>query len=51
MSPHLTIYQYQLTAVLSVTHRTTGIILSSYAMLLGLGEVTMICSHNTEAEK
>lgn len=37
MSPHLTIYQVQLTAGLSLTHRTTGIILSSYAMVLGLG--------------
>ncbi|XP_031833157.1 succinate dehydrogenase cytochrome b560 subunit, mitochondrial [Nomia melanderi] len=37
MSPHLTIYQIQLTAFLSITHRTTGMILSSYAMLLGLG--------------
>ncbi|XP_043598332.1 succinate dehydrogenase cytochrome b560 subunit, mitochondrial-like [Bombus pyrosoma] len=37
MSPHLTIYQIQLTAFLSITHRTTGMILSSYAMLLGIG--------------
>ncbi|XP_043257618.1 succinate dehydrogenase cytochrome b560 subunit, mitochondrial-like [Colletes gigas] len=37
MSPHLTIYQIQLTSFLSITHRTTGLILSSYAMLLGLG--------------
>ncbi|KAL6262416.1 hypothetical protein P5V15_007503 [Pogonomyrmex californicus] len=37
LSPHLTIYEYQLTAVLSITHRTTGIILASYAMFLGLG--------------
>ncbi|CAL7933361.1 unnamed protein product [Xylocopa violacea] len=37
MSPHLTIYQIQLTSFLSITHRTTGMILSSYAMLLGLG--------------
>ncbi|KAJ8688480.1 hypothetical protein QAD02_024275 [Eretmocerus hayati] len=37
MSPHLTIYELQLTSMLSVTHRATGIILSSYAMILGLG--------------
>ncbi|XP_018301933.1 succinate dehydrogenase cytochrome b560 subunit, mitochondrial [Mycetomoellerius zeteki] len=37
LSPHLTIYQVQLTALLSVTHRTTGIMLASYAMFLGLG--------------
>ncbi|CAK9817356.1 Succinate dehydrogenase cytochrome b560 subunit, mitochondrial [Anthophora quadrimaculata] len=37
MSPHLTIYQIQLTSALSISHRTTGMILSGYAMLLGLG--------------
>nr|XP_012139786.1 PREDICTED: succinate dehydrogenase cytochrome b560 subunit, mitochondrial-like [Megachile rotundata] len=37
MSPHLTIYQVQLTSLLSITHRTTGIILSTYAMVFGLG--------------
>ncbi|XP_012274192.1 succinate dehydrogenase cytochrome b560 subunit, mitochondrial [Orussus abietinus] len=37
MSPHLTIYQVQLTALLSITHRATGMVLSSYAMLFGLG--------------
>lgn len=37
MSPHLTIYQPQLTSMLSLTHRTTGIILASYAMALGFG--------------
>ena len=41
MSPHLTIYQIQLTSVLSVTHRTTGIILSTYAMALGLGTLVI----------
>lgn len=39
MSPHLSIYQIQLTAFLSITHRTTGMILSSYAMLLGIGKI------------
>ncbi|XP_011161319.1 succinate dehydrogenase cytochrome b560 subunit, mitochondrial [Solenopsis invicta] len=37
LSPHLSIYQVQLTTVLSITHRTTGIMLASYAMFLGLG--------------
>lgn len=37
LSPHLSIYQIQLTAFLSITHRTTGIILASYGMFLGLG--------------
>lgn len=39
MSPHLTIYEVQLTALLSITHRTTGIMLASYAMFLGLGKI------------
>jgi len=43
MSPHLTIYQVQLTSLLSVTHRTTGIILASYAMFLGLGKINLMC--------
>lgn len=43
MSPHLTIYQPQLTSLLSVTHRTTGIILASYAMFLGLGKTQYMC--------
>ncbi|EZA55187.1 Succinate dehydrogenase cytochrome b560 subunit, mitochondrial [Ooceraea biroi] len=37
MSPHLQIYQIQLTWVLSITHRSTGMMLSSYAIFLGLG--------------
>lgn len=41
MSPHLTIYQVQLTALLSITHRTTGIILSGYAMVLGLSNFVL----------
>ncbi|KZC05755.1 Succinate dehydrogenase cytochrome b560 subunit, mitochondrial, partial [Dufourea novaeangliae] len=41
MSPHLTIYQLQLTSVLSVSHRTTGIILSTYAVALGLGTLVI----------
>jgi len=39
LSPHLSIYQPQLTWVLSGTHRTTGIMLASYAMFLGLGKM------------
>ncbi|KAL0101403.1 hypothetical protein PUN28_018910 [Cardiocondyla obscurior] len=37
LSPHMTIYKFELPAILSITHRTTGIMLSSYAMFLGLG--------------
>ncbi|XP_033220363.1 succinate dehydrogenase cytochrome b560 subunit, mitochondrial-like [Belonocnema kinseyi] len=37
MSPHLTIYQLQLTSALSLSHRTTGIILATYAISLSFG--------------
>lgn len=45
LSPHLTIYQVQLTSMLSVTHRATGIILSSYAIILGLGNYKYFYLH------
>ncbi|XP_044019166.1 succinate dehydrogenase cytochrome b560 subunit, mitochondrial-like [Aphidius gifuensis] len=35
MSPHLTIYKPQLTTILSITHRGTGIALSLYALGIG----------------
>ena len=35
ISPHLTIYKFQLTSMLSITHRATGLIQS--AMLTGVG--------------
>jgi len=34
ISPHLSIYKFQLTSVLSITHRFTGIILTGYAAAL-----------------
>ncbi|KAL1399924.1 hypothetical protein pipiens_007850 [Culex pipiens pipiens] len=40
-SPHLTIYSFQLTAVLSITHRMTGMALAGYATALGLGALAM----------
>lgn len=36
MSPHLTIYQPQLTSLLSVTHRGTGMVLTAGVWALGL---------------
>ncbi|XP_049853886.1 succinate dehydrogenase cytochrome b560 subunit, mitochondrial isoform X1 [Schistocerca gregaria] len=36
-SPHLTIYKMQLTSMLSITHRMTGLALSFYMTTLGLG--------------
>ncbi|PZC86816.1 succinate dehydrogenase cytochrome b560 subunit, mitochondrial-like [Helicoverpa zea] len=41
MSPHLTIYAPQLTSILSITHRTTGIILSGYFSVLGIGALVL----------
>jgi succinate dehydrogenase (ubiquinone) cytochrome b560 subunit len=35
MSPHLTIYKPQLTSILSITHRGTGVALSSITAGLG----------------
>lgn len=31
LSPHLSIYKFQLTSVLSISHRATGICLSSFS--------------------
>ncbi|CAH1636605.1 unnamed protein product [Spodoptera littoralis] len=41
MSPHLSIYAPQLTSILSVTHRATGIILSGYFGVLGIGALVL----------
>jgi len=35
MSPHLTIYKFQLTSILSITHRGTGVALSGITAGLG----------------
>ncbi|KAL7300939.1 hypothetical protein TKK_0006220 [Trichogramma kaykai] len=37
MSPHLTIYKPQMTSVMSIATRATGIILASYTWILGIG--------------
>jgi succinate dehydrogenase / fumarate reductase cytochrome b subunit len=34
LSPHLQIYRWQLTSVLSITHRATGVFLAAGALLL-----------------
>lgn len=41
LSPHLTIYKFQLPAVLSITHRGTGIALATYVSALGIG--ALVC--------
>ncbi|XP_041979734.1 succinate dehydrogenase cytochrome b560 subunit, mitochondrial-like [Aricia agestis] len=41
LSPHLTIYKFQLPAVLSITHRASGMMLSGYATVLGIGALTL----------
>ncbi|XP_058978542.1 succinate dehydrogenase cytochrome b560 subunit, mitochondrial-like [Musca domestica] len=40
MSPHLTIYKPQLTSMLSITHRGTGIALTAGVWALGLAALT-----------
>ncbi|EDW84193.2 uncharacterized protein Dwil_GK13274 [Drosophila willistoni] len=44
VSPHLTIYQPQLTSILSITHRGTGMALGVGVWALGLG--ALISSHD-----
>lgn len=41
LSPHLTVYKFQITSVLSITHRFTGLALTGYATVLGLGALLM----------
>lgn len=38
-SPHLTIYKPQLTSMLSITHRGTGVALTGYAAIFGLAAI------------
>lgn len=40
-SPHLTIYAPQLTSMLSITHRMTGMALAGYATMMGLGALAL----------
>ncbi|KAJ3665843.1 hypothetical protein Zmor_001311 [Zophobas morio] len=40
-SPHLTIYAPQLTSMLSISHRATGMILAGYTIMWGLGAVVL----------
>ncbi|XP_022920632.1 uncharacterized protein [Onthophagus taurus] len=44
LSPHLLIYKPQLTAMLSITHRATGMALGFYLVCLSVG--TMLTSHD-----
>ncbi|KAL1492000.1 hypothetical protein ABEB36_012510 [Hypothenemus hampei] len=42
-SPHLTIYRPQLTAMLSISHRATGIMLAGYIVLFSAAAVYLEC--------
>lgn len=49
MSPHITIYKFELPALMSISHRATGMILASYAAMLGFGRFNIysdICIFN-----
>lgn len=37
VSPHLTIYKFQITSVLSITHRATGLALSGLTSAFAIG--------------
>lgn len=41
LSPHLTIYKPQVTSMLSITHRMTGMALTGYAVVLGVGALVL----------
>ncbi|XP_063362838.1 succinate dehydrogenase cytochrome b560 subunit, mitochondrial-like [Cydia amplana] len=41
LSPHITIYSFPLPAILSITHRATGIMLSGYTTVLGVGALAL----------
>jgi len=41
-SPHLTIYKMQLTAVMSVSHRATGMALGGIVTMWGMGKFTCV---------
>lgn len=44
-SPHLTIYKPQLTSMLSLTHRATGMALGGIITVSGIGKVTSTALH------
>lgn len=46
-SPHLTIYKPQLTSMLSITHRGTGIALTGYAAIFAVSALT--CTSGPDA--
>ncbi|KAG8230602.1 hypothetical protein J437_LFUL004515 [Ladona fulva] len=41
LSPHLTIYKPQLTSLLSLSHRATGMIMSGYMYAFGIGVLAL----------
>lgn len=41
MSPHITIYKFPLPAVLSITHRCTGMALTGYMAAFGIGALVL----------
>lgn len=41
LSPHMTIYSFPLPAIMSITHRATGIMLSGYVTVLGVGALAL----------
>jgi len=50
ISPHLQIYKPQLTSLLSITHRATGVFLSLGALLLGYWLLSVAAGPDTYAK-
>ncbi|XP_059609003.1 succinate dehydrogenase cytochrome b560 subunit, mitochondrial-like [Phlebotomus argentipes] len=44
LSPHITIYKFELPANLSITHRITGMALATYMAAFGIG--ALVCPHD-----
>ena len=49
LSPHLQVYKYQLTSVLSITHRMTGVVLSLAAIVFCIWLASVAAGEETYA--
>ncbi|XP_066258025.1 succinate dehydrogenase cytochrome b560 subunit, mitochondrial-like [Euwallacea similis] len=50
-SPHLTIYKFELPAILSISHRFTGLILTAYTVALSAAAIYLDCPLEFYIEK
>ncbi len=47
LSPHLSVWRFQLPAVMSITHRITGVILTSGTLLLAIWLIALAFGENS----